>query len=233
MFRRLVCDINYSSMKWPTMNDSLPSHPQATDALARPMMQISYLRDSLPEIVIGLIFLLFAAQQYLMTQWRHTGVWATWIFATIVILIWVSLILSSGRLIGWVRERCLISRYGYMKPKVSRRSVVLASGIALLIAAAFVFAMRAFPAQVVYRWLERWLPIGTGALLGVFEAAVGCSPRFLVTGTLALACGVLLAFSRLPLDLRLASFFGFVGGVALVSGTVAAARFLRASASGE
>lgn len=209
------------------------SSTAAPDKLVRRMMQRAELRDGLPEVLFGFLSLFLAAQQYVMSLWRRTGDLALWIMGTVLILLFVCLCLASNWLLKWLRGRYLISRSGYVKPKVNRRSMTLPGGITLLIAAAFLFAMWRFPQRVVYRWLEGWFPIVMGAFICVLEIILGRAPRFWVTGALTLACGVLLTFSPLHLDLRLAVFFGFAGATAVVSGAIVLARFVRSGRDGE
>ena len=205
----------------------------APESLARQMMRQAEVRDGLPEVLFGFLSVLLAAQQYVMSLWRRTGDLGFWIVATVLILLFACLCLASNWLLKRLRQRYLISRSGYVKPKVNRLSMVLWGGIALLIAAAFGFAVWRFPLRVVSLFLKSWLPIAMGALIGVFEFAVGRAPRFWVMGALTLSCGVLLTFTPLYLDRRLAIFFGFTGAMAVISGAIVLARFVRATADGE
>jgi hypothetical protein len=217
------------------------SSTAAPDALARRMMQDAHLRDGLPEIVVGGILLLAAAQNYTMSMPLHGG---PLVVKRILLLVWTFLVIAltfssfsipgapgTGWLLRWLRRRYLISRSGYVKPRSewNKRQLALFGGIGLLVAAALLLARR----EVAPPLLDRGLFIAIGVFVGGFEALVGRSPRFLAMGLLTVACGILVAFLRLPLQLRFAFLYAFTGAVALVSGTIVLAHFLRANAEEE
>lgn len=209
----------------------------APDSLARCLMQDAHLRDGLPEIVVGVILLLAAAQSYTMAVLLPGGLV---VLKRILILFWTFLVIAltfsscsipgapgTGWLVRWLRRRYLISRSGYVKPRQrwNKRQLALFGGIGLLVAATLLLARR----EVAPPLLDRGLFIAIGVFVGGIEALVGRSPRFLVMGLLTLVCGILVAFSRLPPELRFAVLYAFTGVMALMSGTVVLAQFLRAN----
>lgn len=196
------------------------------------MMQDVYLRDGLPEILVGVILFLAAAQSYTMATLLHGDLL---VLKKILLLAWtflvVSVTFSTGWLLRWLRRRYLISQSGYVKPKSkwSQRSLALTGGTGLLVIAALLLARRVVPPPLLYRGLF----IVIGVFVGGVEALVGRSPRFLAMGALTVACGILLAFSHLHLELRFTVFYGFTGAMALISGAIVLAHFLRANAEEE
>jgi hypothetical protein len=213
------------------------SSTAAPDSLARRLMQDAHLRDGLPEIVVGVILLLAAAQSYTMAMLLSGGLL---VLKRILILFWTFLVIAltfsscsipgapgTGWLLRWLRRRYLISRSGYVKPRQrwNKRQLALFGGIGLLVAATLLLAWR----EVAPPLLDRGLFIAIGVFVGGIEALVGRSPRFVVMGLLTLVCGILVAFSRLPLELRFAVLYAFTGVMALISGTVVLVQFLRAN----
>ncbi len=217
------------------------SSTAAPDALARRMMQDTHLRDGLPEIVVGGILLLVAAQSYTMAVLLHGGLL---VLKRILILVWTLLVIAltfssfsipgatgTGWLLRWLRRRYLISRSGYVKPRSewNKRQLALLGGIGLLVATALLLVRR----EVAPPLFDRGLFIAIGVFVGGIEALVGRHPRFRAMGLLTVACGILVGFSRLPLQLRFAVFYAFTGAMALISGAIVLARFLRANAEEE
>jgi hypothetical protein len=217
------------------------SSEAAPDALARRMMQDAHLRDGLPEIVVGGILLLAAAQSYTVAILLHGG---PLVLKRILILVWTLLVIAltfssfsipgapgTGWLLRWLRRRYLISRSGYVKPRSewNKRLLALFGGIGLLVAAALLLARR----EIAPPLLDRGLFIAIGAFVGGTEALVGDSPRFRAMGLLTVACGILVAFSRLPLELRFAVLYAFTGAMALISGAIVLVHFLRANSEEE
>ena len=118
------------------------SSTAAPDTLARRIMQDAHLRDGLPEIVVGGILLLAAAQSYTMATLLHGG---PLVLKRILILVWTFLVIAltfstcsipgapgTGWLLRWLRRRYLISRYGYVKPRLewNKRQLALYGGMA-------------------------------------------------------------------------------------------------------
>jgi hypothetical protein len=204
-------------------------------------MQDAHLRDGLPEILVGGILLLVAAQNYTMAVVLHGGLL---VLKRILILVWTLLVIAltfstcsivgvpgTGWLLRWLRRRYLISRSGYVKPRSNRnkRQLAMFGGIGLLVAAALLLARR----EVAPPVLDRGLFVAIGVFIGGFVTLVGRSPRFLAMGSLTVACGIVVAFLRLPRELRFAVFYGFTGAMALVSGAIVLAHFLRVNAEEE
>ncbi|MGB8031906.1 MAG: hypothetical protein WCF30_19815 [Terracidiphilus sp.] len=217
------------------------SSTAAPDTLARRIMQDAHLRDGLPEIVVGGILLLAAAQSYTMATLLHGG---PLVLKRILILVWTFLVIAltfstcsipgapgTGWLLRWLRRRYLISRYGYVKPRLewNKRQLALYGGIGLLVVAALLIARR----EVAPPLLDRGLFIAIGVFVGGIEALVGRSLRFRAMGLLTIACGTLVAFLQLSLELRFAALYAFTGAMALVSGVIVLAHFLRANAEKE
>ena len=159
------------------------SSTAAPDTLARRIMQDAHLRDGLPEIVVGGILLLAAAQSYTMATLLHGG---PLVLKRILILVWTFLVIAltfstcsipgapgTGWLLRWLRRRYLISRYGYVKPRLewNKRQLALYGGIGLLVVAALLIARR----EVAPPLLDRGLFIAIGVFVGGIEALVGRS----------------------------------------------------------
>ena len=191
------------------------------DTVAKRLLQAAHHRDGLPEIAIGLIFLLVSGltcAQVLLPR-ESLGFKAAVVAFSFLIPL---LCFGSPWGLKWVRSRYLIERWGYVQSQpIGRKQIGIPILLGLLMATAL-FAFVSGNAQP-----DRWLLAGTGLLGGALAAGCGRLPRFVFGGLLMAATGVLLAFSGVSLQIGFAILFGFQGLLALISGAVVFLRFLR------
>lgn len=191
------------------------------NAVARQLMQRAYNRDGLPEIAVGVIFLLASGIIYAraVLPQESTGFkLAVLAFA----LLLPFLIFGSPWALEWVRRRYLMERVGYVQRKpIGWRWIALVIVLAALLALAL--------SEAVTRLLlpDRWLLAGTGLLGGALIAWCGRLRRFVIEGVLMAATGVFLAFAGVSLEIGSTMLLGFQGLVTLVSGGVVFLRFIR------
>ncbi|MGA3045071.1 MAG: hypothetical protein ABSD67_00485 [Terracidiphilus sp.] len=189
---------------------------QNPDVIANRLIQKAQHRDGLPEILIGLAFLILAATmwvQLVFPQGSQPYKAAIWVLGLGV----PALMLSSQWIIKKVRRKFLIEKVGFvaMKP-VNRKRAYIAVSIAFAIAVAAAFAAYlgrgSFPPTA-------WLLAGTGIGGGALMVLAGRLPRFAVGGMLMAATGIVLAFSGVSLELGFAILYGAIGLLLFVSGT--------------
>ncbi|MDR3740948.1 MAG: hypothetical protein P4L40_18180 [Terracidiphilus sp.] len=192
------------------------------DAAARRLMQRAHTRDGLPEIAIGLIFLLTAAIQWLQVAFPPGSFWHAQSALGMALLV-APLIGVSPWLIRYVRRKFLIERQGYMKPKPVRTSkLVLAGGIAFAVAAGMALAVSRgkIPTD--------GLMLGvTGICGGMLAVLAGRLPRFVAGGAIMAIMGMFLAFSRVSPEMGFLILFGAMGALSLASGAVTFLLFMR------
>jgi hypothetical protein len=198
---------------------SFPSHPDP-DRLAKQLIQRAYNRDGLPEIVVGVLFLLVSGLLYAQAVLPK----GTLAFRAAVLTFALGLpaaILGSESFLKWLRRRYLIRRSGYVQyapsePKHIRRGIAIAVGASALVVIMAIVVGPPGPSLVAV----------TGVLGGALTALSGRSPRFIAGGAVMALAGLALAYAALPLPLGMAILFGFQGVVVLLSGGLTFARFL-------
>jgi hypothetical protein len=191
------------------------------NAVARRLMQRAYNRDGLPEIAIGLMFLLFSGLIYaqIVLPRQSTG----FILAVLAFsLLPLPLFFGSVRTLRWVRRRYLIERVGYVEYKPMRWRQI---GFGIVFAALLALAL--FGVMTRLSHPDPWLLAGSGLLGGALLAWCGRLPRFVIGGVVMAATGALLAFAGVSLQIGFTMLYGFQGLVTLVSGGVVFLRFIR------
>ena len=202
-------------------DSSLTSPLVDPDAVAKRLLQAAHNRDGLPEIAIGLIFLLVSGLTCAQVRLPRESVGfqaAVLAFSFLIPL----LCFGSPWALKWVRSRYLIERWGYMQSQPIGRNQI---GIAILVAVLIATALFAFVSRNAQP--DRWLLAGTGLFGGALGAWCGRLPRFAIGGLLMAATGIWLAFSGVSPQMGFAILFGFQGLLALISGAVVFLRFLR------
>lgn len=191
------------------------------NAVARQLMQRAYNRDGLPEIAVGLIFLLVSGLIYARDVLPRGSMGFKLAVLAFALLL-PFLIFGSPWALEWVRRRYLMERVGYVQHKpIGRRWI----GLVIVLAALLALAL----SEVLTRLLlpDRWLLAATGLLGGALIAWCGRLPRFLIEGVVMAATGVFLAFAGVSLEIGSTMLLGFQGLVTLVSGGVVFLRFIR------
>jgi len=191
-------------------------------ALAHRMMQRAHNRDGVPEIAIGVAFIVQALLVFLQSlQPAGSIVYKGLALALAVFVPAVGL--TVGAVIQRFRRHYLLDRFGYLETRrVGLRSmlfgIVFAAMLAVLIGLIFRFSVS-----------DQWVLAGAGILGGALAAFCGKLPRFIVHGGLIATIGLMAAYERLSLLLGFALMFGLSGIAILVSGSVVFARFMRQS----
>ncbi|MFZ0393220.1 MAG: hypothetical protein WCF17_06040 [Terracidiphilus sp.] len=210
------------------MTDSSIADPART--AARLMGQM-HLRDGLPEMFMGVMWLALGAGNWLVVLAPSSRIGHE-VFGGIYVglcLAFAVFCLMSASLLKWIRSRFLIQYRGYVKtspsPEQKRRrawAYAKSSIIAGIVSALTIYA------------LARWRSYGLGGWFLVILGALFCAAnmyyrplRFKVNGILALAAGLFLAFRRIPLNTGIPIFFTFVGCLSLISGLFVLLRFMR------
>jgi hypothetical protein len=190
------------------------------DAIGRQLLQQAHLRDGLAEIWMGAFFLLSSASIY--ARLTLPGETTCSRLAALAPLLLGLFLFSSKWVLKRVRRRYLIERWGYVEHKLIDRKRI---GFGFLIAAVMALALHGLVPQLSQP--DFWRLAGTGLLGGALLAWVGRLPRFVVEGAVMATTGVLVAFSRVPLEVGFAVVFGVQGLITLVAGGVVLLRFLR------
>ena len=202
-------------------NLSFLAGPADPDALAKQTMQSAHNRDGLPEIAVGLYFLLASGLIWATAVLPRKSIGFTLAVLAFSLLLPV-LGFGSPWAVRWVRRRYLIERVGYVQHKpIGRRQV----GFGIVVAALMALAL--FGVVPRLSQPDRWLLAGTGLLGGALTAWCGRLPRFVVGGAVTAAAGVLVAFAGVPPQIGFTMLFGFQGLMVLVSGGVVFLRFIR------
>jgi hypothetical protein len=191
------------------------------NAIAKRLMQRAYHRDGLPEIAVGLSFLLASGLIYAQVVLPRGSIGFIAAVLAFAFLLPV-LCLGSPWALKWVRRRYLIERVGYVQHKpIGRRRIGFSIVLASLVALVSLLVVTRLPLS------DRWLLAGTGLFGGALAAWCGRLPRFVIGGALMAATGVFVAFSGVSLQGGFAILFGFQGLATLVSGGVVFLRFIR------
>jgi len=191
------------------------------NAIARRLMQRAHNRDGLPEIAVGLYFLLASALIYAQVVLPRQSIGFIAAVLTFSLLFPVVCIGSPWTL-KWVRRRYLIERVGYVEYEpIGRRQI----GFGIMLAVLVVLAL--FGVVPRLSQPDRWLLAGTGLFGGALMAWCGRLPRFVIGGVVMAATGVFVAFAGVSLQIGFTMLFGFQGLVTLVSGCVVFLRFIR------
>ena len=193
--------------------------------MAKRLIQRAHNRDGLPEIAMGLTFLIVGALSYAQALLPRES---TGFLAAVLVLALVTPVLCIGapQALKWVRRRYLIERVGYVESKpIGGKRMGMGIGLALVVAVAMAVAL--FGAVTRSAQPDRWVLAGTGLFGGALAVLCGQLPRFVVGGVLMAVTGAAIAFSGVSLPIGFAMLFGLLGLLALVSGSVVFFRFMR------
>ena len=126
------------------------------NAVARRLMQKAHTRDGLPEIAVGLIFLLASGLLYAQAVLpRESSGFKSAVLAFSLLLPF--LILGSPWALKWVRRRYMIERVGYVQHKPIRRRQI---GFGILVAVLMAVALFGVVPRLARP--DAWLLAGTG-----------------------------------------------------------------------
>jgi hypothetical protein len=195
---------------------------QNPDVIANRLIQKAHNRDGLPEIAIGVFFLLIAGMMWLTVIFPpRSPIYVASILGLMLTMMVVPLRLQW--VLKKVRRYFLIEREGYVefKPANRKRSAILAV-LALVIAVGAIIAayFGAFPPS---SWILAATGIGGGAIL----ALAGRLPRFYTGGAIMAAAGIVVAFARVSLEAGFVILYGLMGLLSLISGCAVLLLFLR------
>ena len=191
------------------------------NALAGRLMQRAHNQDGLPEIAIGITWLLIAGLTSAQITLPRGSIGLKAAVVVLAILI-PALCFSTPALLKWVRRRYFIERVGYVQHKPAGWRQI---GFGILVAVLMAGALFGVVPRLARP--DAWLLAGTGLFGGALMALGGRLPRFVIGGLLMAATGMILACFGVSLELGFAIFFGFEGGVCLVSGGIVFLRFMR------
>jgi len=217
----LMTSLQYRLVYGGMRNSSSLTGAADPNAVARRLLQRAHTRDGLPEIAVGLIFLLASGLLYAQAVLpRESSGFKSAVLAFSLLLPF--LILGSPWALRWVRRRYLVERLGYVRHKPIGRKQI---GFGILLAALMTLVL--FGVVPRFSQPDRWLLAGTGLSGGALLAWCGRLPRFVVGGVVMAAAGVLVAFAGVSLETGFAMLFGFQGLLTLASGGVVFLQFIR------
>ncbi|HTQ53102.1 MAG TPA: hypothetical protein VMI94_01505 [Bryobacteraceae bacterium] len=191
------------------------------NAIAKRLIQRAHNRDGLPEIAMGLSFLVVGILSYALVLLPRDSIGFKAAVVGLALLIPV-LGMGSPWALKWVRRRYLIERVGYVEPKPICRKQIGAGIAVAVVAATLLFGVVTQSSNP-----DRWVLAGTGLFGGALAAWAGQLPRFVIGGVLMAATGMVVAFAGVSLEIGFAVIFGFQGLLALISGGMVFLRFIR------
>lgn len=196
------------------------SHGTHPDAMARRLMERAHHRDGLPEILVGLTFLVTAG--LIAAQWMlPAGSIGSKAAALSLALFVPALCFGAPRILKGVRTRYLLDRVGYVRHKrAGGKGKVAAAALGGLMALTLFWAVTGLSHP------DPWILAGTGLFGGGLVVFCGRLPRFVAGGVLVAMLGAGLAISGISLPSGFAILFGVQGVVLLVSGGIQFLRFL-------
>lgn len=202
------------------MQDHLSSPSLANpDALARRMVLCAHNRDGLPEIVVGVSFLIAAAMNgtTLAIHGRAAGVLLL-VFGVLIIVLG----LTANQIVEWTRRRFLLQWVGYVQLRSrGKKPAVIAGIFAAVIGAIAVVAFRHFEPS------GRLLVLVCGAFVGILQIVIGRLMRFWIAGGLILCVALVIATANWSTGLSLAAFFVCAGAINLIAGGITFFRLLQ------
>lgn len=199
---------------------NLPSHldPAAT---AQKLIRQAHNQDGLPEIAIGLTFFLVSGligAQAVLPKGSLAAKAAIVAFSLLLPVLGF----CAPSAVQWIRNRFLLDRVGYVRPKpAARRHIALGFALALLAAAALLGVVTSASRP------DAWLIAGTGVLGGALAAFSGRLPRFVIYGGVMAATGIAIALAGVPIETGFTIYFGLTGLMVLVSGCVVLLKLIR------
>jgi len=200
------------------------------DRIAGRLLQKAHNRDGLPEIAIGLFFLIIAGLTWLTAV---SPARSPINIASTLFLIVTMMALPVG--LQWalrkVRAKFLMQKVGYVKQKpVNRKRTAIIFALAFVLAAAValaVYAAVASHASGVWFPPASWILAATGIGGGILLAVSGRQLRSVVGGVLMAVIGISLAFSTVSLEMGFTILYGSIGIFALVSGVIVLSLLVR------
>ncbi len=192
------------------------------DAAVRQLMQKAQIQDGLPEIAIGFILLVLAGLMWLQVVFRPGSFWNL-VTPLGMIFVVSPMIGAAPWIIRKLRRRYLIERVGYVEPKPTNRkrlAVVLGLAFVVAVAVAYVVSRAKLPSA-------SWMLAETGIVFGALSAYAGRLTRLMMVGAIMAATGIVLAFSKVSLEVGFAILYGLPGLLSLISGCVVLVLFLR------
>lgn len=206
-------------------NPPFPCPPSDPDALAAHLIKSARLGDGLPEILAGVVYLLYSAMSWSSHLAQHGSAAAKTcllIFVLLATITGLALVPASR----WLRLRFLTARSGYvkLKPHTWRASAIVTAAVL----AGIVFVLAALGLSGVLA--QHWLLMITGALIGGLWMLLGRRPRFFVNGALIALSAALLGFSTLSTEIAWCAFYAFAGVLTLASGTLVLLSLIRRTA---
>jgi len=205
------------------MNDTSSRLFQETpNAIAQRLIQKAHNRDGLPEMVVGLLFLMTAMGNWVEMASRPRSIPFIAAILGMAVLLPI-LMLGSPWAIRWLRRRYLVERAGYVEFKpVNWKRFFIVFAIAYAVAFAGGFVLSSTPPPP-----DSWFLAATGVFSGALMAFAGRLPRYFVGGAIMAAAGIALAVGRVPLLKGFTVLFGLTGVLSLVSGCIVLLVFLR------
>lgn len=189
------------------------------DALARRMIQCAHNRDGLPEMVVGISFLVASAIN--ATTLAIHGYLAAVLISVFAVLITV-MGLTANRIVDWTRRRFLLQWVGYVQVRSHGKKPVVVA----LIAAAFIGTVAAI-ALLHFEPSAQLLVLVCGIFVGILQIVIGRIMRFWIAGGLILCAALVIAQANWSMELSLAAFFVCAGAINLISGGITFFRLLQ------
>ena len=182
--------------------------------------------DGIAELSSGGIFILLGLYFGVQGYFGEASLVSV-ILQVSMVLLMIGGVFGVRWLVNTLKARLTYPRTGYVEYRVNERDAkvrrYVVAGVAMIIAIASIVLVD------YIRSLNSMVMI-TGLLVGViFIALRGRSSglkRFYALGGLAIVLGVALAFSKLSQAYTLALFYGLIGVVILISGTLVLRRYL-------
>jgi hypothetical protein len=188
--------------------------------IAKRQIQWAHNQDGLPELTMGLFFLIVSSLCYAQGSLPEGSV--PFKAAAVASAVVVPLLCYAIRpAVQWLRTRYLLDRVGYFEPKRTSGSERRAGAAVALIVLVVLLLLSQLPPP------GAWLLVFTGLASGALAAGCGHQPRFIVSGSIVAVSGVVIAMSEVSLSIGFAILFGLTGVLSLVSGAVVLSRLLR------
>jgi hypothetical protein len=209
------------------MNSFFPAREMDPAAVARRQIQQSHNRDGLPEVFAGVGLLIGSGMCW--TDTLSPGSKARVLLGIASILLVMAFCLASGRLMKQVRQRFLLEKVGFVRMKANRPLLAFSLVIALVVGIVMVLGIR----QMHSAEPAKWLIVLVGALVGLFQVAVGRLLRFWLTGAFSVIAAFAIASSKLSFSVGLGTYFDLVGILEIIVGAVVFFRLLHQPAEDE
>ena len=200
---------------------------ESPEKIAGRLMQKAHNQDGLPEMAIGVVFLVLAGLNWLPTAVKPGSVAHIVALCAQALLIPI-LVLRLPWAIKTARRKFLIEKAGYVESKPAHKKhlgIVIVIAVVVAVAGVFAAYRGSFPPT-------SWVLGATGIGGGVLAAIAGRLPRFVIGGVVMAVTGLALAVSGASLATGFAILYGLIGLLALLSGCVVFVLFMRTPAEG-